>query len=135
MSLQLQISTSLEERMRQTAIRNGVDVSQFAVQFLESSFPETQAKPKSISNRESVLLQHIESIIPISTWERYRLLRTKLQSQSINAAENEEYGAIIKQIEEANVKRLASLIELAKIRKTNLVDVMKQLGLKSDTNE
>ncbi len=119
MSLVLQINPSLEKRVRQNALRKGVDLSLFIVEFLEQNFPEEKPKPKAISKQEAVLLEKIELAIPVETWERYHILRAKRQGETINPLENTEYAAINQQIEAANVKRLTSLIELAKIRKIN----------------
>lgn len=129
MSLVLQINPSLEKRMRQDALRKGVELSQFIVQFLESNFPEEKPKIKALSKRETVLLQEINGNIPVGTWERYHILRAKQQAEAINTSESTEYATINQQIEAANVKRLAALIELAKIRNTSLDTLMKQLGL------
>ena len=127
MSLVLQINPSLEKRMRQDALRKGVELSQFIVQFLESNFPEEKPKTKALSKRETVLLQEINGNIPVDIWERYHILRAKQQAEAISTLENAEYAAINQQIEAANVKRLAALIELTKIRNTNLDALMKQL--------
>ena len=56
-------------------------------------------------------------------------MRAKRQAEAISEPEIAEYTAINQQIEAANVKRLASLIELAQIRKITLDALMKQLGL------
>lgn len=135
MSLVLQINPSLENRVRQNALRKGVDLSQFIVQFLEQNFPEEKPKSKALSKREALLLQKIDLTIPVETWERYHILRAKRQEEIINASEIEEYAAINQQIEVANVKRLASLIELAKIRKISLDELMNQLGLTPQYDE
>jgi hypothetical protein len=135
MSLVLQINPSLENRVRQNALRKGVDLSQFIVQFLELNFPEEKPKPKALSEREALLLGKIDLAIPVETWERYHILRTKRQLETINASESAEYATINQQIEAANVKRLASLIELAKIRNITLDALMHQLGLTTQDNE
>jgi hypothetical protein len=132
MSLILQINPSLERRIHQTALRRGVEMSQFVVQFLEANFPEEKPKPKKISHKEIELLKKIELAIPIEVWERYHILRAKRQNDSITSDEISEYTYINQQIETANVARLRTLIELAKIRKVSLDELMNQLGL---TNE
>ena len=129
MSLVLQINPSLEKRMRQNALQKGVELSQFVVQVLELNFPEEKTKTKALSKREAILLQAINGTLTVDTWERYHSLRTKQQAETINPTESAEYAAINQQIEAANVKRLAALIELAKIRNTTLDALMKQLGL------
>ena len=128
MSLVLQINPSLEKRMRQDALRKGVELSQFIVQFLESNFPEEKPKTKALSKHETVLLQQINGNIPVDTWERYHILRDRLQAETMSTSESAEYAAINQQIEAANVKRLAALIELAKIRNISLDALMKQFA-------
>ena len=135
MSLVLQINPSLEKRMRQNALQKGVELSQFVVQILELNFPEEKPKTKALSKREAILLQEINSTLTVDTWERYHSLRAKQQAETINPTESAEYAAINQQIEAANVKRLASLIELAKIRNTTLDALMKQLGLITDYDD
>ena len=135
MSLVLQINPSLERRMRQNALQKGVELSQYIVQFLEKNFPEEKPKTKALSKREATLLQEIETTTSIETWERYHILRNKRQTETITDIESAEYATINQQIEAANVKRLASLIELAKIRKITLDDLMQDLGLITKENE
>ena len=135
MSLVLQINPSLERRMRQNALQKGVELSQYIVQFLEKNFPEEKPKTKALLKREATLLQEIETTISIETWERYHILRNKRQTETITDIESTEYATINQQIEAANVKRLASIIELAKIRKISLDDLMQDLGLITKENE
>ena len=135
MSLVLQINPSLEKRMRQNALQKGIELSQFVVQILELNFPEEKPKTKALSKREAILLQEINNTLTVETWERYHNLRAKQQAETINTTESAEYSAINQQIEAANVKRLASLIELAKIRNTTLDALMKQLGLITDYDD
>ncbi len=135
MSLVLQINPSLENRMRKNAKRKGVELSQFIVQILELNFPDEKAKPKIIAKKEAELLQKIELAIPIETWERFHILRAKRQNETIVDSEIAEYTAINQQIEAANVERLAVLVELAKIKKVSLEEIMKQLGLTTMEDE
>ena len=135
MSLVLQINPSLENRIRQNALRKGVDLSQFVVQVLESTFPEEKPKSKTITKQEALLLQKINLSISVETWERYHFLRKKRQDETISVTEIEEYAAINRQIEAGNVLRVSSLIELAKVRKITLNEVMQQLGLNTKYDE
>ncbi len=135
MSVVLQINPSLEKRVRQNALKKGVDLGQFIVQFLELNFPEEKPKPPVISKKESLLLEKINSFIPIETWERYYFLRAKRTNETINTSESAEYDTINQQIEAATVKRLTLLIELSKIRKISLDELMQQLGLTTIDDE
>lgn len=51
------------------------------------------------------------------------------------AGEYEELLALTQQVEAANVKRIERLSELAKLRKTSLPELMKQLGIKTPEPE
>jgi hypothetical protein len=135
MSLVLQINPSLEKRVRQNALQKGVDLGQFIVQFLELNFPEEKPKPQVLSKRESVLLEEIDAFIPIETWESYHFFRGKRNNGTINALESADYDAVNQQIEAATVKRLKLLIELSKIRKISLDELMLQLGLTTTDDE
>jgi hypothetical protein len=129
MSLILQINPSLERRLHQTALRKGVELSQFVIQFLEANFPEEKPKSKKISQKEIELLKKIELAIPIEMWERYHILRAKRQNETITSDEIAEYACINQQIETANVARLQTLIELSEIKKVSLDELMNELGL------
>lgn len=135
MSLVLNINPSLEKRVRQNALKKGVDLGQFIVQFLELNFPEEKPKPLVVSKSESLLLEEINSFIPVETWERYHFLRAKRTNETINTSESVEYDAINQQIEAATVKRLTLLIELSKIRNISLDELMQQLGLTTTDDE
>ncbi len=135
MSLVLQINPSLENRVRQNALQKGIDLSQLIGQILEINFPEEKPKPQVVSKRESILLEEIDSFIPIETWERYHFFRTKRNNGTINPVESAEYDAVNQQIEAATVKRLTLLIELSKIRKITLDELMNQLGLITTDDE
>ena len=135
MSLVLQINPSLENRVRQNALQKGIDLSQLIGEILELNFPEEKPKQQVMSKQESVLLEQIESFIPVETWERYHFFRTKRNNGTINTSESAEYDAINQQIEAATVKRLKLLIELSKIRKITLDELMQQLGLITTDDE
>ena len=135
MSVVLQINPSLEKRVRQNALKKGVDLGQFIVQFLELNFPEENPKPPVISKKESLLLEEINSFIPVETWERYHFLRAKRKNETISTSESAEYDTINQLIEAATVKRLTLLIELSKIRKISLDELMQQLGLTTTDDE
>lgn len=135
MSLVLHINPSLEKRVRQNALKKGVDLGQFIVQFLELNFPEEKPKPPVVSKKESLLLEEINSFIPVETWERYHFLRAKRTNETISTSESAEYDAINQQIEAATVKRLTLLIELSKIRNISLDELMQQLGLTTNDDE
>jgi hypothetical protein len=63
-------------------------------------------------------------------WTRYQTLIERRQAENLTGDEHKELIAISDRIEEANTKRLMYLAELAKVRKTTLPLLMKELDLK-----
>lgn len=86
-------------------------------------------KAPSFSGREAELLLKINQGLPQKTWDRYRELSDKQTSETLSEKEYQELLAISDQMEEQDAKRLASLIELARLRSVPLDTLMQQLGI------
>ena len=65
---------------------------------------------------------------------RFNLLRRKLQDEKISEAELEELQGLWSRVEGMNVERLETLIELARMRKTDVKSLMSELGLNKKHN-
>lgn len=87
-------------------------------------------KTPSLSRRESELLQIINQGPPTEVRQRYQMLNEKLQDESLIDREHAELMELIAQIEEFDVARLRSLIELAQLRGISLDELMDQLGVR-----
>lgn len=79
--------------------------------------------------KEADLILTIHSIIPLDLLKRSKDLRAKKDTTGLTADEREELLSLVDEIEHLNVKRIKYLVELAKIRKTSLSEVMKQLNI------
>lgn len=86
-------------------------------------------KASAFSGRETELLLKINQGLPQTTWDRYRDLSDKQTSETLSEKEYQELLAISDRMEEQDVKRLASLIELARLRSVPLDTLMQQLGI------
>ena len=84
----------------------------------------------AVSATEASLLQQSRIVWPAELWQRYQLLAMKLEDETLLPDEQQELMYLIEQREEANVHRIAALIEIAKIRGTTLDALINELGVK-----
>lgn len=127
MSITINISPELEERLRKAAIIQGADVGDLIVQIIERQLQEEKEDRES---RELALLQKINQGVSPREWERYYQLMKKRDAEELLPAEYQELLKINDKIEIANARRMAYLIELASLREVSLDDLMQQLGIK-----
>lgn len=80
--------------------------------------------------REVDLLQLINRDIPAEARQRYDELNDALSAENITDEEHQELLGLIEQVEQADVERLRHLIELAQLRRLDLDELIKQLGLR-----
>ncbi|MEZ4863531.1 MAG: hypothetical protein R3C14_19585 [Caldilineaceae bacterium] len=88
-----------------------------------------QRKAPHLPRREAELLQQINRGVPAAVRQRYMLLNEKLLDETLTSEEHQEFGALVEQIEQADVERLQHLIELAQLRNLSLDALMAQLGI------
>jgi len=129
MSILIQITPSLEDRLKEKALKNGLRLDQFVSQFLEHTFSETPPSTSVVWGREAELLQKINLDIPPETWQLYEALKRKHEKHIATEEESKQLVLITNQVEEANVRRIAVLLELAQIRSIPIQILMQQLGL------
>ena len=129
MSILIQVKPSIENRLREIALKKGLKIDQFISQFLENNFSDGSFSQPSVSAREAALLQQVNLGIAPETWQLYAILKEKFQDNTIASVELTQLQKITEQVEGANVKRIEALGELAQIRNVSLDVVMAQLGL------
>ena len=81
-----------------------------------------QSSIRRLPQIETNLIQKINQSLSQIEWQR--------QAEALTPDEQVELIALSDQIEEANVKRIEYVAELAKIRQTTIPAMMKELGLK-----
>jgi hypothetical protein len=84
-----------------------------------------------LSPKESELLVKISQILPAHLQRRYDELIPKRRESALSEAEYDELLRLTEQVEAFDVKRVESLAELARLRKTSLRALMKELGIKT----
>lgn len=129
MSLVIQINPTVENRLREKAVKQGVGINQYISQFLENTFGNDTPSQPSVSAREATLLQQVNLDISPEKWTSYLNLKGKRQKNTITDAEHKQLIELTEEIEAANARRITILAELALIRNVPIRVLMEQLGL------
>ena len=79
---------------------------------------------------ESELLAKINQAVPRELQSRYDALVAKRRASTLTEAEHEELLRLTEQIEELDARRVEHLADLARLRKTTLRALLKDLGIK-----
>jgi hypothetical protein len=82
-----------------------------------------------MSKDESDLLIKINRGVPVDLQRRYDELIAKRRAETLMPDEYDELLRLTDEIEKLDVERLECLIELARLRKTLLTNLMKELGI------
>jgi hypothetical protein len=92
---------------------------------------ELQARSTSgrLSPEETELLQRINTSLSAMEWERYRALLAKRDAENLSDNEQADLIALSDKLEEANVRRMEAVTELARVRKVTVPELMSTLGL------
>lgn len=132
MSITIQINPDLEQQLKETAAKVGLDPSYYILQMLKEQLSKSNPPLKSaLPKEEAELLKKINIGIQPTTWTLYYELIDKRRAEKLEEGEQEQLIAISDEIEMANVERIKNLIALAKIRQVSLVTLMAQLGIKN----
>ena len=127
MSITINIESDLMERLGKLAAAKGFQVDDFIVKMLEEQIPTQQLSVDE--KRQLELLEKINMGLPIALWERYTLLKTKRQEETLTPSELADLIDITDQIEQANAARMPFLIELAQLRNISLESLFQELDL------
>lgn len=133
MTIVIEIAPELESQIRQAAANAGIPLAAYIVESVtERLHPERQRQSsvKHLPKIEASLIQKINQSLSQIEWLRYRELIAKRQAETLTPDEQAELIAVSDQLEEANVKRIEYVAELAQVRKTTIPAVMKELGLR-----
>lgn len=116
-------------RAREIATQSQRRVEDVLIEWIdrEAVKPRTEALPHT----EAELLQNINLGFSEEWWQRYHELVSKRRAETLTSNEHQELNATTDQLERANARRIANLIELAKLRNTSLEALMRDLDISS----
>ena len=128
----LEITPDLESQLRREAAREGLDTQGYILSTLRERLAGVRrATAPRLTADEAALLREINRGLPTETWQHYGELKAKRRAETLTPAEHAELIALSDQIEEMNVRRMESVIELARLRQTSVDALMDDLGIKS----
>lgn len=125
----LNLTRDAAARARQVASQSQRRVEDVLVEWIDRE----AAKPPAgtIPLTESELLQNINLGFSEEWWQRYHALVAKRRAETLTPSEHQELFEKSDQLELANARRIANLIELAKLRNTSLDVLMRDLEIAS----
>ena len=115
---------------------NVADLDNQTFQSFLSDVYKRRAKQRTpaIPQEEVELLKKINSGFPVEKWERLDFLDSKMEHSALLEEEHAELMALNEANEAYMVRRLVLLGQLAELRKTTLREVMKQLGIRHESD-
>lgn len=129
MTLTLEISPELEQALRSSAERAGLDPDRYVLDLLRQTLTPANGSPSGLPPGEATLLERINEALPEPTWARYDALKAKRDANTLTDDEHAELIRLVNEVEIWNARRLEAVAELAKIRGMRFPDLVKQLGL------
>ena len=88
-----------------------------------------QRKAPSLPKAEADLLLEINKGLPAMLQKRYSELIAKRRLESLTEAEYQELLRLAEQVERIEVRRVECLVELARLRRVSLDELMDSLGI------
>ena len=117
-----------EQLLKAVARLDLPELEQFVAQVITL---QAQRKAPSISNSETDLLLKINQGIPDALRQRYADLIQKRKQEMLAITEQAELLQLTGQVEKLETQRIEYLAELADLRKTTLVGLIKELGIQT----
>ncbi len=94
---------------------------------------QAQRKAPSLPHAEAEMLLKINQGVPAEVQMRYDELIAKRRAEILTPDEHSELLRLTDQIEKLEAHRVEYLTELARLRKTSLTGLMKDLGIQAPT--
>ena len=129
MSLTIQLPSSLEQRIRDNAVRQGIPLENLVAQILASGINKLDLDEEE-KTREAELLQRIRlTVVPEAELGEYYRLSVLRQAEQLQEQEYERLISLTHRVEAIHAERLKYVAELAQLRGVPLRQTMSELGL------
>lgn len=129
MELIIELPYDLESQLREQAQQKGKALNQYITAIIREKVNPPKPKTSVLSTDETRLFQIINKGFSHDFWTKLHSLNKKRQEVTLTELELQELIAMTDIMEAANVERIKALVELAKIKQTDLDTLMAQLGL------
>jgi hypothetical protein len=124
MSITINLSRQIEEKLKSITTQNGMALEDYIEQLIAENIEESVSK-------EDELLLKINQGISTEKWKRFHELKGKRQAETLTEAEHQELIKVYSEIEEVHAQRLLYLVELAELKNVDIHDLMDELGIKN----
>jgi iron-sulfur cluster repair protein YtfE (RIC family) len=129
MSLTIQLPSSLEQQIRDNAVRQGISLEKLIAQMLVSGINRSEV-PDEKNIKEADLLQRIRlTTLPEAELSEYYRLSVLRQAEQLHENEYERLVSLTHRVEAIHAERLKYVAELAALQGLPLRQVMHDLGL------
>ena len=129
MSLTLELPAEVERELRAEAARRGVEPQRVVVDALEQRAADRPPTLPRVTGDGAKLLKRINLGFSEEWWSGYAVLKEMGAAGTLAAEERAQLIRMSDELENANARRFAALIELARLRGTTLSELMCNLGL------
>ena len=127
-TVQVETQLTTEELLRAVQQLSKNDLNHFVYQVVNL---RAKQQAPSLSKNESDLLQKINQGLPKELQETYNKLLEKRQGEELTPEEHKELLNLSDRVEKLEAKRVEYLAEMARLRQTNMSDLIKTLGIQS----
>lgn len=128
MNVTLTVPVEMERKLKQAANQLGLSPDSYIVKLLQQEL-QARAASTRLSPEETDLLQRINASLSAMEWEQYRELVAKRDAENLTGKEHAELISLSDKLEEANVRRMEAVTELARVREVTVPELMATLGL------
>ena len=118
---------SLNDLLNSVRQLNTKDLEQFIFQVLTM---RAKRIAPNVSNQEAEMLEKINQGLPLETQQRYNVLVTKRQAETLTSEEYQELLTLIESIELADAERVQTLTKLAQLRNVSVTTLMTKLNIR-----
>ena len=126
-TVQVEAQLSFDELLKAVEQLSLPELEQFVLQVIAL---QARRKAPSLPQDEAKLLLKINQGVPPDIQKRYDELIAKRRAETLTPDEHSELLRLTDQVEETEAKRMEYMAELARLRKTSLTALMKDLGIR-----
>lgn len=127
-TIQVEAQLTTDELLRAVQQLNQNELEQFV--FKVVNLRAKQQAP-SLPKTESDLLRKINQGLPKELQKKYKVLLEKRRAEELTPKEHKELLSLSDQVEKLEAQRVEYLAEMARLRQTNMTDLMSSLGIQS----
>ena len=129
--ISIEVQLSSEELLKAVEQLSLPEFEQFKSQIIAL---QAKRRTSALPQKEAELLTKINQGIPPESQKYYQQLIAKREAEILTDTEYNRLLTLSEEIEKIAAKRLEYLVELANIRGVSLVDLMENLGIKTEIN-